>query len=396
MTRGHILVAGGSIGGLTTAVLLRDLGYTVDVFERSSAALQERGTGIVVLPITERYFMEGAGGVDGAARVSLELTDWTYVDGDGAVLSSTPDRYRFSAWNTLYRALLESFAMEHYHLDAEMVGFDQGDDRVTIHLADGREVTGDLLICADGVASTARRLLLPAITPEYTGYVAWRGVTSERMLSRETLDVVRDAMLYQVLDHSHILMYAIPDDDDSTTPGERIINTVWYRNYPTGGPFEALMTGVDGERRAATMPPGTVRAEFVQEMQSTAAATLAPPIREVVSKCAEPLIQAIFELESPQMVFDRVAILGDAAFALRPHVAAGQAKACADAWALHDALIETDHDVGAALAAWEPRQLELGRASVGRSREMGRQSQIDGTMVAGDPNWKFGLWEPQN
>ena len=59
--RTRILVAGGSIGGLTTALLLRDLGYDVEVFERSSAALEERGTGIVVLPITERYFTDAAG-----------------------------------------------------------------------------------------------------------------------------------------------------------------------------------------------------------------------------------------------------------------------------------------------------------------------------------------------
>ena len=77
MSRKRVLVAGGSIGGLTTALLLRDLGYDVEVFERSSAALEERGTGIVVLPITEQYFTERGGENN---RGSLELSDWTYVD----------------------------------------------------------------------------------------------------------------------------------------------------------------------------------------------------------------------------------------------------------------------------------------------------------------------------
>lgn len=393
MNRPRVLVAGGSIGGLTTAVLLRDLGYDVEVFERASAALQERGTGIVVLPVTERYFTE-RGRQD--ERVSLELTYWTYVNADGEVLSADPDRFRFSGWNTVYRALLGAFDLDRYHLDSEMVGFDRRADGVTLVLSDGRRIDGDLLVCADGLASTARKILLPATEPVYAGYVAWRGVTPERVLGPETLRALSDAMLYQVLDRSHILVYAIPDTEGSIKPGERIINSVWYRNYADDGTFDALMTDTDGRRRTATMPPGTIRPEFVAEMRETAAATLAPQIRDIVLSCEEPLVQAIFDLESSQMAFGRVCILGDAAFGLRPHVAAGQAKACADAWALRDALVECDHDIDAALGRWEPRQLELGRTAVSRTREMGHRSQVAGTMYPGDQTWKFGLWEPGN
>lgn len=389
----RILIAGGSIGGLTTAVLLRDLGHDVEVFERSGAALQERGTGIVVLPITERYFTEGEGRDD---RVSLELTNWTYVDRDGTVLSADPDRYRFSGWSTVYRALLDAFDPARYHLDSEMVGFQRRPDRVVLELADGRRVNGDLLVCADGLGSTARSILLPGVEPQYAGYVAWRAITPEAVLSPETLAALRDDMLYQVLDHSHILVYAIPGEDGNTEPGHRTINSVWYRNAPAGQAFDDLMTGDDGVRRSGTMPPGKIRPQHLAEMRAEAEATLAPPIREVVLECQEPLIQAIFDLEVPQMVFGRVCMLGDAAFGLRPHVAAGQAKACADAWALRDALQASDGDVDAALAAWEPRQLALGRSAVERTRSMGERSQVHGTMVPGDPEWKFGLWEAGN
>lgn len=392
MSRAKILIAGGSIGGLTTAVLLSELGYDVEVFERAGAALEERGTGIVVLPITERYFAERGGG----DRPSLELTDWTYVDVSGTVLSVDHDRFHFSGWATMYRALLESFDPARYHLNSEMIGFEQRDGGVTLNLADGRTVEGDLLICADGLRSTARSILLPEVEPEYVGYVAWRAVTPEGVLSPETLDAVRDAMIYQVLDHSHILIYAIPNSEGSTEPGERVINSVWYRNYPDDGTFADLMTGRDGVRRSATMPPSQVQPKYLERMFEDADETLAPAIREVVMKCPEPLIQAIFDLEVPQMVFGRVMILGDAAFGLRPHVAAGQAKACADAWALHDTLIAADHDLDAALGLWEPRQLDLGRTSVAKTSAMGQRSQVEGSMIPGDPTWKFGLWEPGN
>jgi len=389
----RVLIAGGSIGGLTAAVLLRDLGCEVDVYERSAAALEDRGAGIVVLPVTERYFTE-RGGDDG--RVSLELTDWTYVDRDGNVLSADPDHYRFSGWSTIYRALLDAFGTERYHFGREMVGFDNDPDRVTLHLADGTSAVGDMLVCADGLASTARSILTPEVQPGYAGYVAWRGTTPEASLSGGAQTALADAMVYQVLDPGHILVYAIPDHEGRSTPPHRVINFVWYRNYPTGGPFEDLMLGQDGQQRTGTMPPGSIRAEHLSEMRSTAERVLAPTLLEVVMGCRQPLIQAVFDLESPKMAFGRVCLIGDAAIGLRPHVAAGQAKACADGWALRDALSESNGDVPAALAIWEPGQLALGHRALARTREMGDASQSRGTMTPGDPDWKFGLWEPGN
>lgn len=389
----RVLVAGGSIGGLTAAVLLRDLGCEVDVYERSHAALEDRGAGIVVLPVTERYFTQRGGEDD---RVSLELTFWSYVDRAGVVLSADPDHFRFSGWSTIYRALLDEFGPERYHLGHEMTGFESRPDGVTLHLADLPSIEGDLLVCADGLGSTARSILMPEVVPEYAGYVAWRGTTPEAGLSERARADLSDSMIYQVLDPGHILVYAIPDHEGRSTSPHRVINFVWYRNYPTGGPFEDLMMGRDGISRAGTMPPGTIRPEHLTEMRATAAEVLAPTLLEVVEGCAEPLIQAVFDLESPRMAFGRVCLIGDAAIGLRPHVAAGQAKACADGWALRDALAAADGDVPLALAAWEPGQLDLGHRALARTREMGQASQFDRTMIPGDPAWKFGLWEPGN
>ena len=52
------VVIGGSIGGLTAALLLRSIGFTVEVYERSSAPLSGRGSGIVLQPDTVRWFTE--------------------------------------------------------------------------------------------------------------------------------------------------------------------------------------------------------------------------------------------------------------------------------------------------------------------------------------------------
>ena len=56
----HVGIVGGSLGGLTAALVLRDLGCEVDVFERSSEALKARGAGIATHPSTTRYFEESS------------------------------------------------------------------------------------------------------------------------------------------------------------------------------------------------------------------------------------------------------------------------------------------------------------------------------------------------
>ena len=150
------------------------------------------------------------------------------------------------------------------------------------------------------------------------------------------------------------------------------------------------MTDTDGVVRASTVPPGSVRSELLEELHRECT-VLAPQLRDIVLASPAPFVQTIFDLEVPRMAFGRICIMGDAAFAARPHVAAGTAKAAADAWALRDALSDTGGDVASALASWEPRQLSLGRSVVERSRRMGIRAQFEASMRPGDPSWKFGL-----
>ena len=73
-------------------------------------------------------------------------------------------------------------------------------------------------------------------------------------------------------------------------------------------------------------------------MRADAERLVAPQFRQIVRLIEEPILQPIYDLESPRMAFGRVAIVGDAAFVARPHVAAGVSKAADDAAALADAL----------------------------------------------------------
>ena len=388
----RVAVVGGSLGGLTAALVLRDLGCGVDVFERSTAELESRGAGIVVLDETVRYFRE---------RTDLRLDRLTtatgflrYLDRDGGVVYEEPRRYRYSAWHTMYRALLGCFGRRRYHLDREVAGFSQRDEHVQVRFADGSTAAYDLLVCADGIASNARAVLQPQARPAYAGYVAWRGTVEERQLSPAVRDLLADSICYQVMPNSHILLYPIPALDGSVTPGRRLANFVWYRNYTAGTELDDLMTDSDGVRRDITLPPGAARQVHLDELRAVAAAQLAPQLAEVVRRTRLPFVQVIFDIEVERMAFGRVCLIGDAAFALRPHAAAGTAKAAADAWALAEALAATQGDLRAALPRWERRQLAVGRAVLERTRRNGNKSQFEGTWRPGDPELVFGLYEP--
>ena len=119
------------------------------------------------------------------------------------------------------------------------------------------------------------------------------------------------------------------------------------------------------------------------------------PIAEVIAAIDNLFVQVITDVEVERMVFGRVCLLGDAAFAVRPHAAAGTAKAAEDGWRLCQELDRAD-TVEAAMAAWEARQLVLGRDLLERTRAIGRRSQVDNNWQVGDPDLIFGLHGPGN
>jgi 2,6-dihydroxypyridine 3-monooxygenase len=384
-------VVGGSLGGLTAAALLRDLGVEVDVYERSPSELVQRGAGIGFLPDAARYLAERAR-VD-LDRISVTTSHIRYLDRRSAVIYDGMHRYRFSSWYTVYRQMLARIDPARYHLGHEMTGWLDGDDAVEVRFANQASQRVDLLVCADGVGSTARARLLPEAHPVYSGYVAWRGMVPEAALDQATRASVDDAITYYVYANSHILVYPIPGPNDSVAPGERLINFVWYRNYLAGSDLDDLLTDQSGERRDTSLPPGAVSEHHVAELHAVASSRLPEPIARVVRSTAQPFLQVVYDIDAPRMAFGRVCLIGDAAFLVRPHAAAGTAKAAADAWALAEAVARHGNAL-AALADWEPGQLALGRQLLERTRRIGRRSQFDGNRVPGDPESIFGLRAP--
>jgi len=388
----QISVVGGSIGGLTAALVLRNLGHEVDVFERSPHVLMQRGAGIGLLPETSRYLTDVANmKID---DISISTSNIVHLARDNSVLHQTKHQYRFSSWNTVYRQLLSCWGTDRYHLNHEMTQWSNVNvSPISVTFANGSSVESDLVVFADGVNSMARAQLVPGSQPRYSGYVAWRGMVPESEVSASSRASLGDSITYHVYANSHILVYPIPGLDGEVEPGKRLINFVWYRNYASGGDKEDLLTDINGVQREVSLPPGAVSPHHVAEMKAHAEARLPAAIAEIVTKTEEPFLQVVFDLAIPQMNFGHACLLGDSANLARPHAAAGTAKAADDAWALGHAL-STSSSVSEALEKYNESQTAIGHQLINRTENIGRRSQFDGTWAPGDRDLIFGLKAP--
>lgn len=362
----RVLVSGGSMGGLFAGLALREIGHAVDVFERSTGALEHRGAGIVTQPRMRRALDEHT--AVSPHDLTTTVSRREYLAPDGSVRRAYRNEMTFAAWDAVYRALRDAFPDDRYHDGREVVGVDQSAGAVTSRFADDTTATGDLFVAAEGVGSTTRTDLLPDADPDYAGYVAWRGVVSELAVSDDLVATFEDTFLFYRGDGQLVLGYLIPGPDGGTEPGDRRLNWVWYDTVAEAD-LDAVMTDGAGRTRTHSVPPGLLRPAVHDDVYASAA-SLPPAFERLVRQTEDPFVQPIVDLTVSRMAFDRIALLGDAAFVARPHTAMGTEKAARDAVELAAALDRTD-DIAAALTEWEASQLAFGRDLVEKGKRMG-------------------------
>jgi len=75
----------------------------------------------------------------------------------------------------------------HYHLGWAFERVEQNGSGVRVHFNGGRIEDADVLIGGDGIRSTVRGQVAPALQPSYAGYYIWRGAPNEIDLAPQTL-----------------------------------------------------------------------------------------------------------------------------------------------------------------------------------------------------------------
>jgi 2-polyprenyl-6-methoxyphenol hydroxylase-like FAD-dependent oxidoreductase len=346
----RVVVVGGGIGGLSVAIALRRAGFDTTVLERTSK-LEAAGAGITLFANAMRG-LEQLGVRDAVADRSAEARRVAILSREGRTLSEMP-RDLFEGSVATHRGDLQAALAEaagELRLDSEATSVEEDDRGVTVHLADGSEERGDLVIAADGVQSTLRQQLWPDARPRYAGYTAWRGVTQFRLDSGRMTESWGRGRRFGLVD----------------VGGGR---TYWFatKNAPEGEQDE----------------PGGRRAELLRLFSDWH-----EPVRQVLESVDEESIlrNDVYYLD-PLDTWSRgrVILLGDAAHATTPGIGQGAAQAIEDAVVLSRSLARAA-DPAAAAGEYEARRRPKAELVLKMSRRGDMAGQMEGRLACGVRN----------
>ncbi len=339
----NILIIGGGIGGLTSAIALRGQGFDVTVIERDPD-WSVYGVGIIQqsnvlramahLGLLDEYVAAGAG----FDTVEIFAPDGTkvarvpsprLVDGYPANLGVG----RPALHKVLGDRTIASGAKVRLGITATVI--DDRSDHVAVQFSDGTQGSFDLVVGADGVYSQTRKMLFPdAPSPHYTGQAVWR-YNLPRTEGMDALQAYNGPTGVGLVPISPIMMYMFVTTAEPDNP-----------RYPREG-------------LAAAMRAKIARC-------SPAIQALGDHITDDDGVVYRPL--EAFMLDGPWHK-GRIVLLGDAVHATTPHLGQGAGMAIEDSIVLAEEL--AGHvDLATALTAYRDRRHDRCRYIVEKSLEI--------------------------
>jgi salicylate hydroxylase len=347
-----IAIVGGGIGGLAAAAFLRRAGLRSTVYEQASQ-LKAVGAGLVVAPNAARLLRRLGVLEDFRSRavkldVGWEFRRWR----DGTVLSaedvsSACERLYGEHTYTAHRAdLLEVIRSlipkENIRLGRRCVEITMRGTRPVLRFEDGEVVEPDIVIGADGIHSTVRRVVAKPSPPTYSGICAFRAlVPADRASSFGR----RPAQTLWIGPDHHLVHYPVS--------AGKLINLVAFA--PAGD------HSIESWTATATIE------EFLAEFEGWD-----PRLVDLIRAAGTPGRWALLDrVPLRHWSTDLVTLLGDAAHPMFPFFAQGAAQAMEDAAVLSRCLVDDLDDPARALRRYEtlriPRTSRLQQVSHARS-----------------------------
>jgi len=364
----RISIIGGSLAGLFAGVLLKNDGHKITVHERSCHGLAGRGAGLV--PQREVFQILRAMGIAHLAQLGVVARERIFLDRSGDIIQTIPEAQTQLSWDGLYEQVAAQMAPADYRLGSQLgIIEENGDGPVALTFADGSREEADLLIGADGIRSRVRRMLAPSQAENrYAGYVAWRGLIPETALTGSS-SFLLERFAFYVAPGDHALGYLVPGPNGEIARGRRRYNWVWYRRVPEEQ-LHDLFTDIEGHSHPVSLPRGGLSPERREALREDALRLLPPPFALALAAEEAPSIQGIFDYEAPAMVRGRLALIGDAAFVVRPHTAMGVGKAAGDVMSLQRHMASAG-DLRTALKRFESERLPVGREIAAFGQRLG-------------------------
>ncbi len=356
-----IAVAGGGIGGLAAALALHADGHDVNVFE-AVKVIQPLGVGINLLPQAATVLAD-LGLLNRLLAHGVATRELSYFNRFGQHIWTEP-RGLFGGYGapqvslsrgalqmTLLAAARERLGASKIVTGKRLTAFATRSGSTTAHFvnADGQmtDVEADILVCADGIYSAARRQMYPAEGPPvYSGRILWRATTvAPPFLSGATMIMAGHA------DQKFVCYPIEPVGPD----GIQRINWIAELRVP-------LMRAKEDWNRVGRLE------DFLPAFEGWSFDWLDIPhlIRDAERIYEYPMVD-----RDPveRWTVGRVTLLGDAAHAMYPIGSNGASQAILDARALVRAL--ATHDPDAALQVYEAERLPAAAAIVRANRGNG-------------------------
>ncbi|MFN8757419.1 MAG: 3-hydroxybenzoate 6-monooxygenase [Tagaea sp.] len=353
MTDAPVLIAGGGIGGLATAVGLARAGFRTTVLEKA-ARFGEIGAGIQLGPNAFHAF--DALGVGDAARKlavyvdALKLMDAMTAEPIVTLDLGAPFRARFgNPYAVVHRGELHRIFLDaartmpgiELRTDAEVVDYAQDGTAVDAILASGERVRGGLLIGADGLWSKVRRKLVGDGRPRVSGHTTYRSVVPVEAMPE---DLRWNAATLWAGPKCHIVHYPLS--------GWKLFNLVV--TYHNDAPEPVAGKPVSREEVLAGF--GHVHARA----------------RSIILGGDDWKLWVLCDRDPVEKWVDgRVALLGDAAHPMMQYMAQGACMAMEDAVALSACLAAERAAPEKALDAYRDRRLTRTARVQLQSRQVG-------------------------
>ena len=171
---------GGGISGLAAAISLRHYGIDHLLFERVEDVQRVQGGSGLRLGYNVGRALKHLGLLEDAKKICSSLEGVRFETDAGKHLGTTRhvegETHLGIRRPPLHEFLLGAADGERITMGAEFLRFEQDDDGVTAHFADGRTARGEVLVGADGIKSVVRKQIHGDDEPRYAGYAARRGV----------------------------------------------------------------------------------------------------------------------------------------------------------------------------------------------------------------------------